>query len=129
MVDAVEFLVGGCLTFFANVAFAMTSFGSGVIFQTGWHVAHMARLTSGSVVEATTRVSVFMAVTRTIQMVHLRESRVDWIVAHMLPATLCGLVVGVVVIFRLPGTAARQTMGCLFLSIMAFKYASTRPHH
>ena len=125
MAGAAELAVVGCLTFFGNVAYAMTSFGNGVIFQTGWHCAQLAGLCDGSVVSATTSLSIFMTLTRTIQGVHLRKSYQPWIVAHMLPPTLLGLLAGVALIFRLPVVAAQRTMGCLFLSIMGFKYRRT----
>ena len=96
MAGAAELAVVGCLTFFGNVAYAMTSFGNGVIFQTGWHCAQLAGLCDGSVVSATTSLSIFMTLTRTIQGVHLRKSAQPWIVAHMLPPTLLGLLAGVI---------------------------------
>ena len=49
--DSKETALLALLAFIANLAFGLTSFGSSIMFQCGWHAAQLAGLSSGAVTE------------------------------------------------------------------------------
>ena len=64
----IQHLVVVCgLAFCSNLIYGLTSFGAGIVFQCGWHMAELAHLVEGGMNKGTSNLAAFMFITRALQ--------------------------------------------------------------
>ena len=67
MVNVQHLAVLAGLAFCSNLIYGLTSFGAGIVFQCGWHMAELAQLVEGGMNKGTSNLAAFMFITRALQ--------------------------------------------------------------
>ena len=112
------------IAFLSNVAYGLTSFGSALVFQAGFHTLQLLGIIDGTdgVVEGTRDIALFMFISRGAQAFYLRKHinrRVVWLMCStMLPSVLVGTLLSFTLVCN---STLELVLGCVLLAVVALK--------
>lgn len=136
MGDVVYYAVVAVLNLSAVVLYAITSFGNGIVYNSGWQLCYRldSSVCSGNLAEAVVHVSVATVLLVPMQAYILRE-HINWkLVAHLALTQQIGIYLGMRILFQFTSVWLQRSMGAVFLIVTLLKISaevrpSTAPLH
>ena len=129
--DGQSSLVLGTITcgliFIANICYAVSGFGSAILFQLGWHVAELAAVQgAGGVKEGVAYLSLVSFTVATMQTVWLCK-HINWpLTLIMSSSSLPGMFIGLHITTHTSGPWLKRTAGVSFFALAVYELCKGR---
>ena len=131
MGDIVYYAVVAVLNLSAVVLYAITSFGNGIVYNSGWQLCYRleSSICSGNLAEAVVHVSVATVLLVPMQAYILR-AHINWkLVGHLALTQQIGIYLGMRILFQFTSVWLQRSMGAVFHCNIAQDHCRSATSH